>query len=95
MRQPILHSDHHRGMYAEMATGRKRGSAESLGARVRRVRRDAAGRGMLVRQARNDLNLHRYTIVERDAHMIMRSHNFEFPYSFSLDEAEAYLAKRF
>jgi hypothetical protein len=50
---------------------------------------------MLVRQARNDLNLHRYTIVERDAHMIMRSHNFEFPYSFSLDEAEAYLAKRF
>jgi len=50
---------------------------------------------MLVRQARNDSNLHRYTIVERDVHMIMRSHNFEFPYSFSLDEAEAYLAKRF
>ena len=70
-------------------------SMESLGVRVRRVRRNAAGRGMLVRQARNDSNLHRYPIVERDVHMIMRSHNFEFPYSFSLDEAEAYLAKRF
>jgi len=27
--------------------------------------------------------------------MIRRSNNFEFPYSFSLDEAEAYLAMRF
>jgi hypothetical protein len=70
-------------------------SMESLGVRVRRVRRDAAGRGMLVRQVRNDSNLHRYIIVERDVHMITRSHNFEFPYSFSLDEAEEYLAKRF
>jgi hypothetical protein len=50
---------------------------------------------MLVRQVGNDSNLHRYIIVERDVHMIKRSHNFEFPYSFSLDEAEAYLAKRF
>jgi len=71
------------------------GSMESLGARVRQVRRDAAGRGMLIRHMCNDPDLHRYIIVERDAHMIKRSHNFEFPYSFSLDEAEAYLAKRF
>jgi hypothetical protein len=68
---------------------------ESLGARVRHVRREADRRGMLVRKARGALNLHRYIIVERDAHMIRRSHNFEFPYSFSLDEAEAYLARRF
>ena len=70
-------------------------SMKSLGARVRRVRRDAAGRGMHVRQVRNGSNFQRYIIVERDVHMIKRSHNFEFPYSFSLDEAEAYLAKRF
>jgi hypothetical protein len=56
---------------------------ESLGARVRR---EADRRGTL--------NLHRYIIVERDAHMIRRSPNFEFPYSFSLDGAEAYLARR-
>jgi len=68
---------------------------ETLGARVRQVRRDASDRGMLVRQVRNDPDLHRYIFVERDVHMIKRSHNFEFPYSFSLDEAEAYLAKRF
>jgi hypothetical protein len=48
---------------------------------------------MLVRKASNNPNLDRYIIVERDAHMIKRSQNFEFPYSFSLDEAETYLAK--
>jgi hypothetical protein len=66
---------------------------ESLGARLRQVRRDAALRGMLVRKASNNPNLDRYIIVERGAHIIKRSHNFEFPYSFSLDEAEKYLAK--
>jgi hypothetical protein len=49
---------------------------------------------MFVRKTRNDPNLRRYIFVERDGHMIRRSNNFEFPYSFSLDEAEAYLAMR-
>jgi hypothetical protein len=83
-----------------MATGyegrrpRDQGEQESLGARLRRLRRHAALRGMLVRKASNNPNVDRYIIVERDAHMIKRSQNFEFPYSFSLDEAEPCLAKR-
>ena len=66
----------------------------TLGARVRHLRREAARRGMFVRTARSQPSLHRYILVDRDAHMIKISHNLEFPYSFSLDEAEAYLAKR-
>ena len=72
---------------------RDQGERESLGARLRQLRRDAARRGMLVRKASSNPNLGRYIIVERDAHMMKRSHNFEFPYSFSLNEAETYLAK--
>jgi len=41
---------------------------ESLGARVRQVRREAASRGMLVRKSRNDPNLHRYIMVDREPH---------------------------
>jgi hypothetical protein len=66
---------------------------QSPGARLRQVRRDAAWRGMLVRKARNNPIVHRYIIVERHPHTIMRSHNLQFPYSFSLEEAEVYLAK--
>ena len=66
---------------------------ESLGARVRQLRRDAARSGMLVHKAGHDPKLHRYIIIDCP-HMIKRSLNLEFPYSFSLDEAEAYLAKR-
>jgi hypothetical protein len=68
-------------------------SAASLGARVRQVRRDAERRGMLVRKTRNDPELHRYIIVGRDPHIIKLSHNPNFPYSFSLEEAETYLAR--
>jgi hypothetical protein len=67
---------------------------ESLAARLRQLRRDAARRGLLVRKASNNPNLDRYIIVERDTHMTKCSQNFEFPYSFSLNEAERYLAKR-
>jgi len=70
-------------------------TVESLGTRLRQVRCGAARRGMFVRKTRNNPNLRRYIFVERDGHMIRRSNNFEFPYSFSLDEAEAYLAMRF
>ena len=66
----------------------------SLGARVCQVRREAATRGMLVSKSRNDRSMHRYIIVDREPHTIKRSHNFQFPYSFSLEEAEAYLTER-
>jgi hypothetical protein len=46
---------------------------------------------MLLRKARGDQD-HRFIIVNRDVHLIKRSRNVEFPYSFSLDEAESYLA---
>ncbi len=42
--------------------------------------------------ARADPSLDRYIIIERDAHLIKRSHNLEFPYSFSLEEAETFFA---
>lgn len=67
----------------------------SPGARLRHLRREAARRGMLVRTARTQPSLHRYILVDRDAHMIKISRNLEFPYSFSLEEAEAYLERRF
>lgn len=65
----------------------------SLGARLRQVRRDAARRGMLVRKTHNDPKLHRYIIVGSDPHVIKLSHNPSFPYSFSIEEAESYLAQ--
>jgi hypothetical protein len=67
---------------------------ESLGARMRQVRRDAAGRGMLVRKLRNDRSAQRYIMIDREPRTIKRSHNLQFPYSFSITEAEAYLAER-
>jgi hypothetical protein len=66
----------------------------SLGARVRHLRREADRRGMLVRTARAQPSPHRYILVDRDAHIIKLSHNLQFPYSFSLEEAEAYLEQR-
>jgi hypothetical protein len=68
-------------------------SAASLGARIRQVRRDAARKGMLVRKTHNDPTLHRYIIVGSNPHVIKLSHNPNFPYSFSLEEAESYLAQ--
>jgi hypothetical protein len=65
----------------------------SLGARIRQVRRDAARRGMLVRKTHNDPKLHRHIIVSRDPDLIKLSQNPNFPYSFSLEEAESYLAQ--
>jgi hypothetical protein len=68
-------------------------TVESPGARVRQLRRHAAHRGMLVHKSGNDPNFHRYIILEREPHMIKLSHNFDFPYSFSLEEAELYVAR--
>lgn len=68
-------------------------TVKSPDARVRQLRRDAARRGMVVHKSGNDPKPHRYIILEREPHMIKRSHNFDFPYSFSLEEAEAYVTK--
>lgn len=62
-----------------------------LDTRERQLRDAAARKGMLVRKTHGELD-HRYIIVDRDAHLIRRSRNIEFPYSFSIEEAETYLA---
>jgi hypothetical protein len=67
------------------------GKDDSLEARERLLRDAASRKGMHLSKAHGDQN-HRYIIVDRDAHLIKRSRNVEFPYSFSLDEAESYLA---
>ena len=67
------------------------GKIDPLEARERRLRDVASSKGMLLRKARGDQD-HRFIIVNRDVHLIKRSRNVEFPYSFSLDEAESYLA---
>jgi hypothetical protein len=67
------------------------GKINPLEARERQLRDAASRKGMLLRKARGDQD-HRYIIVDRDIHLIKRSRNVEFPYSFSLDEAESYLA---
>jgi hypothetical protein len=60
-------------------------------ARERRLREAAARKGMLFHKAHGDQN-HRYVLVNRDPHLIKRSRNVQFPYSFSIDEVESYLA---
>ena len=62
-------------------------------AKVLSESRQMPRRRRLVRYTPIFVPVHRYIIVERDPHMIRHSHNFEFPYSFSLEEAEDYLAK--
>jgi len=42
--------------------------AEQLVRVLVEVRREAASRGMLVRKSRNDPNLHRYIMVDREPH---------------------------
>jgi hypothetical protein len=67
---------------------------ESLSARVHKVRRDAANREILVRKSRDDLGIQRYIMIDRAPRTIKQSHNLQFPYSFSLEEAEAYFAEQ-
>jgi hypothetical protein len=68
------------------------GKVDPVEARERRLRDAASRKGMLLRKAHGDQD-HRYIIINRDVHLIRRSRNVEFPYSFSLDEAESYLAE--
>jgi len=60
-------------------------------ARERRLRRSALRKGLSVRKVRRGQERGRYRIIAPQFEAPMSSHNRLHPYSFSLDEAEAYL----
>lgn len=66
---------------------------ESLEVRERRLQDTAGRRGLVVSKAQTDKQRGRYLIVGRDVKIIRASQNKEFPYSFSLEEAEVYVAR--
>ncbi len=66
---------------------------EMVSARERRLRRAAARKRLSIRKASRGQDRGRYVIVDPDFGGAMRSHNRTFPYSFSLEEAENYIAE--
>jgi hypothetical protein len=66
----------------------------ALEARERRLDDAALAKGFVVSKAHSVKQNGRYIIVGQPAKLIRSSHNVAFPYSFSLDEAEAYLARQ-
>ena len=66
----------------------------SLDVREGRLTDAALAVGLVVSKANSDKQIGRYVIADRRVKKTTSSHNPEFPYSFSLDEAEAYLASR-
>jgi hypothetical protein len=70
-------------------TARKTGALE---ARERHLDDAASAKGFVVSKTHSVKQIGRYIIVGQPPKMVRSSHNVEFPYSFSLEEAEAYLA---
>jgi hypothetical protein len=65
---------------------------EALEARERRLDDAAVARGLVVSKTSSEKQAGRYIIVGQPVKMIRTSRNAAFPYSFSLEEAEAYVA---
>lgn len=66
----------------------------SLDVRERQLTDAALAKGLVVSKANSEKQIGRYVIADRSVKKTTSSRNPEFPYSFSLDEAEAYLASR-
>ena len=66
---------------------------DMLSARERRLRRAAAHKGLSIRKASRGQDRGRYLVVDPDFGGAMRSHSRTYPYSFSLEEAEKYIAE--
>ena len=66
----------------------------ALEARERRLDDAALAKGFVVSKTHAVKQIGRYIIVGQPAKMVRSSHNVAFPYSFSLEEAEAYLARQ-
>ena len=64
-----------------------------LSARERRLRRAAARKGLAIRKASRGQDRGRYFVVDPDFDGPIRSHSRTYPYSFSLEEAEKYIAE--
>ena len=67
---------------------------DALEARERRLDDAAVAKGSVVSKARTEKQDGRYIIVGQPVKMIRSSRNAAFPYSFSLEEAEAYVASQ-
>ena len=65
---------------------------DALEARELRLFDAAVVKGFVVSKAHSDKQHGRYVIADRRVKKTKSSRNAEFPYSFSLEEAEAYLA---
>ena len=66
----------------------------ALEARERQLDDAALAKGFIVSKTHSVKQIGRYIIVGRPAKMVRSSHNVEFPYSFSLEEAETYLERQ-
>ncbi len=66
---------------------------DMLSARERRLRRAAARKGLSIRKASRGQDSGRYLVVDPDFGGAIQSQNRAHPYSFSLEEAEKYLAE--
>ena len=66
---------------------------DMLSARERRLRRAAQRKGLSLRKLRRGQDRGRYVLVDPDFDAPMRSLDWRHPNSFSLEEAERYLAE--
>lgn len=66
---------------------------QMVSARERRLRRAAARKGLSIRKASRGQDRGRYLIVDPDFGGAVRSRSRIFPNSFSLEEAENYIAE--
>jgi hypothetical protein len=66
---------------------------DMLSARERRLRRAAARKGLAIRKASRGQDCGRYVVVDPDFGGAVRSQSRTHPYSFSLEEAEQYIAE--
>jgi hypothetical protein len=67
---------------------------DMLSARERRLRRAAARKGLAIRRVRRGQDRGRYLLVDPELDAPMRSQERTHPYSFSLEEAEKYVAEQ-
>jgi len=65
---------------------------DMLSARERRLRRAAARKGLSMRKVRRGQDRGRYLLVDPDFEAAKTSHDRIHPHSFSLEEAEKYIA---
>jgi hypothetical protein len=66
---------------------------DMLSARERRLRRDAARKGLSLRKLRRGQDRGRYLLIDPEFGAAMRSPDRRHPDSFSLEEAESYIAE--